>query len=194
MNDPALSMEELRDAQRANERDACIPIFHYKVVVDDEVTEKTGRRSYKEVPYVKVISPGNDKEIPDFRVTKSHKDRWPVQWRAFTEKREAPLDGIPLDKWSGITPVEIKMLEDEGIRTVESFVKVPDSNLQNIGGAFLGLKSRAEAFLSSLEGEAGYQKMKKENDELKDQVDTLKGQIVGLEKRIDELLTVKKGK
>lgn len=187
-----VTFEDIAEARNQNEGvDGCIPIFHNRVVEDVAKSEKTGKREYMEVAYVKVLSPGNDKEIPDFRVTETHKKRWPRQWEAFQTGSDIPLEGTPFNKWMGITPVEAKMLQDAGIRTVEELVKVPDLNLKNIGGSFIPLKARAEAFLASQDGEAGFQKLKAELDQVKSQLATRDDQIKGLEDRIDELLTAK---
>jgi len=194
MEDLPISFEDVAAARQSNEVDGCIPIFHHRIVDDPAKSEETGKREYIEVPYVKVLSPGNDKEIPDFRVTDEHKKRWPRQWEAFKTGSEIPLEGTPFKMWMGITPVEAKMLQDAGIRTVEELVKVPDLNLKNIGGSFIPLKARAEAFLASQEGEAGFQKLKSENDKLQSQVETMVEQIAGLEARVTELTTAKPAK
>jgi len=177
------------NTNKTQEVDGCIPIFHTKTMEDQAETQKTGKRKFKEVPYVQVISPGNDKEVPDFKVTQIHKDRWPVQWEAFQKGVEAPVDGFPLTEWNGCTRIEAHTLCAENIKTVETLVATPDINLQNIGHGFIGLKHRAEGFMESQKGEAGFQKLTAENKELRLQVENNADKIKGLEAVITDLKT-----
>ena len=96
-----VSFEDIEQSRNAPEVDGCIPIFHNRIIEDLAKSEETGKREYKEVAYVKVLSPGNDKEIPDFRVTDKHKKRWPIQWKAFISDEEVAFEGYPLKKWQG---------------------------------------------------------------------------------------------
>ena len=184
--DIPISFSDIEE-RKTREADGCIPIFHMEIKEDVAESQKTGKRVFKEVPYVKIISPGNDKEIPDFRVNQSHKDRWPAQWAAFQKGEEAPVDGFPLTEWNSATRIEAKLLYSEGIKTVEALVATPDANLQNIGHGLVGLKHRAEAFLKSQDGEIAFQKLSSENEELKTQIETMSEQIKGLEEKIKEL-------
>jgi len=184
-----ISFEDISNSRSGQEQDGCIPIFHSRVVEDLLETEKTGQRKYKEVAYVKVLSPGNDKEIPDFMVTEIHKKRWPEQWRAFSEGDDVALDGYPLEQWQGITPVETRTLKDLKVRSVEELSKIPDANLTNIGQGFLPLKHRALAFLESQKGEAGFVKMKAENEKMSARIETQDEQIKLLEEKVAELMS-----
>ena len=184
-----ISFEDIQQSRNMPEVDGCIPIFHNRVVEDLVETEKTGTRAYKEVAYVKVLSPGNDKEIPDFRVTDIHRKRWPGQWLAFTSGQDVALEGYPLEQWQGITPVETRTLKDLKVLSVEDLSKLPDSNLTNIGVGFLPLKHRALAFLESQKGEAGFAKMKQENKEQAEQLETQADQIKLLEEKVAELMS-----
>ena len=187
--DIPISFEDIQQNRNLPEVDGCIPIFHNRVVEDLVETEKTGKRVYKEVAYVKVLSPGNDKEMPDFRVTDQHKKRWAVQWAAFTTGEDVALEGYPLEQWQGITPVETRTLKDEKVRSVEELSRVPDSNLTNIGPGFLPLKHRALAFLESQKGEAGFVKLQTENRKLASRVETQENQIKALEGKVDGLIS-----
>lgn len=187
--DIPVSFEDIANSRNMPEADGCIPIFHSRVVEDFVESEKTGQRKYKEVAYVKVLSPGNDKEFPDFRVTDVHRKRWPAQWKAFTEGGDVALEGYPLEEWQGITPVETRTLKDLKVRSVEELSKLPDSNLTNIGQGFLPLKHRALAFLESQKGEAGFVKLQAANKEQSTQLETQAEQIKLLEEKVAELMS-----
>ena len=187
MDEHIISMEDINAAQPASASDSCIPLFHMRVVEDKAEAEKTGKRAYKEIAYVKVLSPGNDKEIPDLVVTEELKQRWPVQWANFSAKKEAPLEGTPIDEWAQINPVQAKILQDEHCLTVEQLANLPDANLQNLGQGFIVLKGKAEAFLASLDGEAGFQKLKAENKKQASQISSLVKQIKDLEAALKKL-------
>lgn len=189
MEDSGLDFSGITASQNLPEIDGCIPIFHMRLIDDTAKSQETGKREYQEVAYVRVLSPGNDKEIPDFRVLEKHKERWPTQWAAFIRNEEAPIEGTPLKVWPGISRVECKMLSDVKVQTVEQLVEIPDANLNKIGQGFLTLKHRAKAFLASQEGQAGFVVLEAKNRELQEQVETQGEQIAQLETRVSQLLS-----
>jgi hypothetical protein len=189
-----ISFDDIQKSRNAPEIDACVPIFHTLIVEDLAKGEETGKREYKEVIFVKVLSPGNDKEIPDFEVKDEHRKRWPAQWKAFSENKEVEFEGYPLKNWQGITPVETRMLKDASVFSVEVLSELPDSNLTNIGQGFLLLKHRAKAFLESQKGEAGFMKLQTENEEQTSQLETQAEQIRLLEEKVSELMSTSIGK
>lgn len=128
--------------------DGVFPIFHHEVRRDEDATSKAGKPVYKNVPYVEIVCPGNDKERPNMAVTSNHKQRWPKEWAAFEEGRDAPkLDGMPIEEWTHADKHLAMTLRASEVHTVEQLSKVDDINLQNLGPGMMNLKNMAIKWL-----------------------------------------------
>jgi len=155
----------------ANRNDKSRPHFHIRTVQDHEQSDKVGHPVFRDLEYVKIFSPGNQREIPDFRVLPKHIRRWPDHYKAFKEGREVPLDGYPITEWNVITRAMSETLKAIHIRTLEELVTAPDDDLRTIGPAFINIKYKAEKFL-------------KDHGSEQRQIDDLKGQNEELMKRL----------
>lgn len=163
------------------EVDPCIPNFHIQVVEDVEQTRKQGKPVFREEEFVEVIIPGNDRERPCFKVTQEHKDRWPEQYKRFSQHEEQHVaEGFYIEEWPQITRSLAATLKHHHILTVEQLAGLPDSNLMNMGPGMLDLKFKAQKFVEMMKDEAVIQKM---GDELKQRDQ----RIELLEKKLEEL-------
>ena len=134
--------------------DGLFPIFHHETRIDQEATDKAGRPIYEAVPYVEIIAPGNDKEKVNRRVKEQDKQRWPEQWRQFTEGREELVfDGMPVTEWPMVDKNIARTLTESNVYTVEQLANVPDVNLQMLGPGMMALKSRARRWVKEKEGQ-----------------------------------------
>ena len=63
-----MATEGFDDAQfqtSGQPQDRCIPVFYTRAVEDKEATLKQGRPMFRDVAYVQILVPGNNKDIMD---------------------------------------------------------------------------------------------------------------------------------
>lgn len=138
--------------------------FEIRAVEDRTATIEQGRPMHKDVDFA-IITPAGSKD----RIEKEaeawlrdladmvHQERFPATWlqaykqayQAFKENREAPEHGIPLADWPGVTPAQVNMLQDIGIRTVEHMAEATEEALNYIGMGARALKAKAQAYLDA---------------------------------------------
>ena len=146
-----------------DKRDACIPVFH---MAPTKVVDESGVTTFEERAFVRIIAPGNDREVVDRPVRDEDKARWPEHWSAFLQKREPPVSGTPLSVWPGVTATEVSILRDKSVKTVEQLAELPEHDLRNYPSNILRLKQQARAFLENQVGHAAMTRLETENDKL----------------------------
>jgi hypothetical protein len=169
----------------------CIPLFHYEQRVDQEASEEAGHNIFKDVEYVEIIAPGNDKEIVNRAVTPRDIDRWPTQYAAFKNKEKVQYEGTPVEQWPQVTAAQAKTLLAMKIFTVEQLADVADQNISTLGMGMMDLKNKAKAWLDWQNGESSVQKYAQQNRRLSEQNKSLTDRIEQLEERMAALLESK---
>jgi hypothetical protein len=144
-------------------------------------TVEEGRPIFDEVPFVKIMIPGDKDNIVHRKVKATDKQRWPRQWQAFENQQEQPLEGTPLVEWPGISRSQCEELAHFGIKTVEQLAQMADSNTQKFMG-LVGLKHRAVEYLEASKSAAPFQQLQAENDHLRNEIEAMKDQIAQLAK------------
>lgn len=140
-----------------------------------------GRPIYDDVPFVKIMIPGDKDNIVHRAVRASDKQRWPRQWQAFEMNMEQPLEGTPLAEWAGISRAQVEELAHFGIKTVEQLAQMADSNTQKFMG-LVRLKQRAIEYIDATKSDAPFQKIRAENEKLRNELEAMKDQIAQLSK------------
>lgn len=142
---------------------------------------------FKDRPFVKIIVPGNDKNIIDCPVGENHKKRFPRQWLYFQMQNEgASLIGTPISDWQKESPEDINRdqvaeLSIMRFQTVEQLAMASDMQLQRIGMGGIGLRIRAQEFLKNKNRKAA----SSEIDAMKEKHDT---EMEEIKARMDALL------
>ena len=148
---------------------------------DEAKSLEEGRDIYVEVPYVKIMVPGDKDNIVVRPVRSQDKERFPRQWAAFQNNEEEPLNGTPLTEWAFINRGQVEELKYFGIRTVEDLANAPDSQTQKFMG-INALKQKAKMFLEDAKLQAPLDKLTEENALLKAQMEDMQRQIAELSK------------
>jgi len=148
---------------------------------DEAASLKEGRDIYEEIPYVKIIVPGDKDNIVQRPMREQDKMRFPRQWEAFERNEEAPMVGTPLSEWAFVNRSQVEELKYFGIRTVEDLANAPDSQIQKFMG-INALKEKAKAFLEDSKLQAPIDKLTQENETLKAQLQDMQAQIAELSK------------
>ena len=172
------------------DKDACIPIFRYEAMLDEAASAASGKKVYKDVPYIEIIAPGNNLERVIRPVQDNDKMRWPEQWKKFSSGGKGgveDIDGTPLDDWAQITLGQVKTLKSSDIYTVEQFAEVPDIYLQGMGMGMTDLRNKARVYVQNQRGEISVQKVSAENRKLKKQVSDLENALGRMQNRLEAL-------
>ena len=180
--EPDFSWEEAVSLAREKDKDDnCIAIFHMESMRDQEASEEAGKPIYANVPFVKIIAPGNDKEIVDRFVLQRDKERFPKEWFKFTHNETPEVDGTPIEFWPQLDKAQADTLKANHILSVESLAKVSDQDIGGLGMGMLDLKNKAEIWVEMQDGSTNINKLAEKNRKLEEQVAALMKKVAALE-------------
>lgn len=150
--------------------------FYYKVREAKAESIEAGRPIFHEVPYIKIMAPGDKDNIVDRPVRDKDMQRFSKQWEAFGNSEAQQLEGTPLVEWPGVSRSEVEELKYFGIHTLEHLAGVNDTHM----GKFLGLralKTKAQDYLKAAENSAPIVRLRAENTQLRNEIDALRAQF-----------------
>lgn len=125
----------------------------------EEASYKEGRtitiRKYKaEVPFARIMRPGDSTSIIETEVREEHKRRWPNQWLYFQMNNGmldegAQMQGWKLQDWDELKdqPEQVRDLNYKRFYTVEQLAGASDGSVQGLGIGGLGLREKARKSL-----------------------------------------------
>ena len=128
-------------------KDNCRPLFRYEAVQNKAKSVEEGSPIFRQIPFVTIMSPGDNKNVIDTKVTEEHKARFPRQWEAFERGNEQPLDGTPVNEWPALNMAQVAELKALNIFTIEQVANLDDRATQELTG-LVKLKQQAQAHLS----------------------------------------------
>ena len=140
---------------------------------------------YKDVPFVRIMVPGDKTNIIEQPVREHHKERFIRQWLYFqSQNNDGQVIGTKLADWNKEAPDDLndhQMAELQILKfqTVEQVATATDAQLQRIGMGAAGLRERARAYLANKnrsESNSELAKTRSELDELKAQMALLMSQ------------------
>jgi len=143
-------------------------------------TKEAGRDIYEDVPYVKIMVPGDKDNIVFRPVRESDKQRFPRQWQAFNTNEEQVVEGTLLSEWAGISRSLVEELKFYGVRTVEALVDMPDSQAQKFMG-INALRQKAKAYIEDSRLMAPIDRLNRENEAMKAELAELRARLNGEE-------------
>jgi hypothetical protein len=168
-----------------------VPLFFTDKVHMTFKSEQEGHPIYEMREFVRVFIPGNRGSVAVEPVGPEQIARWPKEYAAFKENREAPLEGTPLGDWpnSQMTAAKAEELAYFHIKTVEQLAAVNDLQLQNLGMGARQLRESAIKFLDvAKNGTAPLERLVTENLRLRDEVERLKADKAQLAVDLDRAL------
>lgn len=161
--------------------------FRMHPVIDGQASKEAGRTIKRDVPYVKIIQPGESRlSIYDQPATDVDAQRFPRQWAAFKAGQSQELKGTMLAELFPESPAIVENLRAVAIRTVEQLAALPDTGLQNIGMGARQWKEKAQAFLDRAEQGKGFHGLSDRVDKLILQGQADKDRIAALEAALAE--------
>jgi hypothetical protein len=157
--------------------------FRMESVVDHAKSREEGRTIHHDVPYIKIMFPGDKTKVID-RPARLDDDgsqvppdnlRFPRQWAKFKANEEQIPDGLPITEWPPISKSQALDLRALGIQTVEQLTELPDTALTWLGSR--ELREQARAWLDKAGSMAATAKLATTNARLQEQIDALQKQI-----------------
>jgi hypothetical protein len=174
--------------------------FELRAVEDREASLKAGHPVFHDIEVATITMPGgnlvvdkvvNDDLLREWRSgVPGRKPASPfaiAAYEAFKEGREAPVNGIDLKNWPGVTPAQLKMCQGVNIRTVEDLATCNADSIRKLGMGGVALKDKAVSYMQSADTNKNSEEvsaLKVEMDALKDALDKKDAQI---EKLMDQL-------
>lgn len=163
--------------------------FYTKAMRDNYKSEKEGRPVFRDITYIKILTPGNQLSEIDTPAREDHKQRFPLHWAAYenSQGKGEQIVGTPLDQWPAISRAEAEELKGIKFFTVEQIAGASDLQSQRLGMNGNLLRQKAKAFLMSAQDSALEQKqavdIARKDDQIKaltDSIESLKGQVASL--------------
>lgn len=143
-------------------------------------SEKQGRPIYKDVPFVRIIVPGDTNNVIERVATEEDKQRFPTAWKRFETSEQEAVEGTPLEQWPQITRSLLKECKYFEVHTVEQMANLSDAHVAKLGMGFQDLRTKAKAWLAAAEGTAQTTAQAAENERLRQMIDDLQTQIKDL--------------
>ena len=172
--------------------------FRTESVVDGIKSREEARTVHHDVPYIKIMFPGDKTKVVDRPVKMEDDDTGPSdlnrfsrQWTQFQKQQEQTVDGLPINEWPPISKSQANDLKSMGIHSVEQLSVLPDSALTWLGAR--ELREQAKAWLDKAGAHASATKLASENARLQAQIDAMQEQIKALGAvKADEAKSTKK--
>lgn len=153
--------------------------FHWHPKKNGLKSKEEGREVFDQVPYIKITSPGA-KQVVDREVRDEDKREYPRLWAAFEAGEERPEDGQPVEEWPAVNVAQVAELKAAGIFTVEQVANIPDQNLNVLGMQARKLRSKAQAYMALAKGNAPFEQLAAENEQLRADIEIMKQQLAAI--------------
>jgi hypothetical protein len=120
--------------------------FSVEKRVNKMKTAQAGKRTYDEIDFVTIVTPGDSRTVIHRPVTEFDKFRFPFEYAAFKRGEKVAVHGTPIEDWDEISDESIKDLKHHNIHTVEQIANLSDSVNGPLRG-FTVLKQKAKLWL-----------------------------------------------
>jgi|SRR6185436_1626514 len=152
--------------------------FFMSAVQDPIKSKEEGRPIFREVPNIRVITPGS-RDAMVTRATEHYQQRFSRQWDRFKKQLEQVQDGTPLDQVPWLTVGVIAELKGVNCFTLEQLAGMSDQLAGKMMGMH-GFRQKAKAFLEAAAEAAPFTKMHAALEERDVEITVLKQQVAAL--------------
>lgn len=159
-----------------------IVTFYTEAVQSAAKSEEAGRPIYINVPFVRIIIPGDSRNIIERKATEDDKRRFQAEYDAYIRGEKESESGTPLETWPPINKAQVKEAKYFEVHTVEALANLSDINAQRLGMGFAELRTKAKAYLLAAADGALVAKQAAENERLHSEMQALKEQFADLKK------------
>jgi|3_EtaG_2_1085321.scaffolds.fasta_scaffold22774_3 hypothetical protein len=177
-----LDLTQLANQDHSNRfhSDANLLVQFYQGTKKNQIrSAEEGRPIFEEIPYIRIMIPGNRSNVIDRPIRPQDKQRFAQYWKAYEAGQEQGLIGTPLSAWPALSKSEVEELNHFNIRTVEQLADLNDTEAQKFSG-IIALKNKAQAFIDLANGTGGI-------DRLSEQLQVKDNEIATLNNAIEEM-------
>jgi len=167
----------------ANPEQHVIAVFYTEAVQHGAESEKQGRPIFKDVPFVRIIIPGDSLNVIERKASEKDKRDYPKAWENYERGEKSGATGMPLEQWPQITRSQVKEAKYFEDHSVEQLSALSDSNAQRMGMGFMELRNKARAYLEVAAGTAHATAQAAENERLKSMLADMQAQIADLQEK-----------
>lgn len=146
-------------------------------------SDKEGRPIFKDVPFIRIIVPGDTNNIIERMADDADKQRFPKAWARFQSSESQAQEGTPLEQWPQITRSLLKECKYFEIHTVEALAGISDAHIARMGMGFTELRTKAKAWLAAAQGTANLTAQAAENEQLRKMIADLQAQMADLSEK-----------
>lgn len=162
--------------------------FYMRSEQDNFKSELEGRPIFFEVPYIKIIKPGDPTSEIDTPAREDHKNRFPFHWAQFNNSQnpDDQIIGTPVQHWPILTKSQAEELKAIKFFTVEQIAGASDLQIQRLGMNGPVLKQKAQAFLLAAKDSALEQRQASEIAKKDAELAELRDRVARMEQRFME--------
>lgn len=158
--------------------------FRNHYMLNEEKTATEGRPIYDDMPFVRIVTPGNRDSVIDRPTRPDDKFRFSKQYAMFVAGESEIGNGTRLEEWSPMPRSMVEELRYFNFRTVEHVAEAGDAVLSKMPG-LREWQARAVAFLAAAKDSAVVTRAEADKKELQSQIDVLKQTIEDMAKLKD---------
>jgi hypothetical protein len=172
--------------QLSQESNLFVTFFSDAIEIKAE-SEKQGRPVFRDMPFIKIVVPGDVNNIIERKATDADKEKFPKAWARFQASEAEGHEGTPLEQWPQMSRSMVKECKYFEIHTVEQLAGLSDMNVSRMGMGYMELRNKAKAYLVAAAGTAGETAQAAENQRLKEM-------IADLQRQMNEVSEKKRGR
>jgi hypothetical protein len=172
------------DFNTTDPNDNCRPLFRWEAKQNSAKSKVEGRPIFDQVPFVTIMSPGDNKNVIDAKVNDEHKSRWPRQWEAFQKGSEQPLNGTPINEWPALNMAQVAELKALNIFSIEQLANLDDRGTQEMTG-LVTLKQQAQAHLAVGKDDGVIYEALDKVDKLTEEIEAMRAENKELRQELD---------
>lgn len=165
--------------------------FYMEAEQDLVKSLEEGRPIFKESPYVMIMTPGDQSSVVRRPIRTGHhpkddNNRFAVEYNAFLNNMEQPIEGTLLSEWPQISKSQCLELDALHIKTVEQLANLNDGAASQYMG-MQDLKSRAKAWIELASAEAPLAFMTAQLEERDDAIASMKNTMLEMQAELGDL-------
>ncbi|NBD11827.1 hypothetical protein [Corallococcus silvisoli] len=150
--------------------------FNMEAEPDEEASREEGRPISCDVEYIRIIVPGDNKNVVHRRANPQDRQRFAAQYAAYKAGESEALVGTRLKDWPVITRAQVENLAYFKVYTVEALAALSDESITRIGPVRT-LVERAQSFVAQAKAVAPLEQMREALKAKDNELEVLKRQL-----------------
>lgn len=164
-----------------------VVMFYINAEKDEVASVAAGAPIYKNTPYVSIQPAGEHLNVIKRPATTQDQQRFPRQWNQFVMNQTQIPDGTPLSLLFPNNPALAESLKARGVHTIQQLAGLSAHAQDSIGMGAQDWVNKAQGYLKSAGGAAGFHALSKELELKNAEITSLKHQVAMQKAQIDDL-------